>query len=191
MSLLKIDPQGCRWRSNPGLELANAFGVITKAMDIRDAEEHEVEVLAKIWYDGWNDAHAQIVPGELKRIRTFGSFIERMRAAVATVRVAGPPGAPAGFHMLKDDELYQLYVSAQSRGLGVAAALIADAEAQLSAAGVETAWLACAIGNDRAARFYEKSGWRRTGNMINPLETPDGVLNLEVWRYEKRVGLHD
>lgn len=160
-------------------------------MHIRDAEEHEVEVLAKIWYDGWNDAHAQIVPAELKRIRTPESFVERMRAALATVRVAGPPGAPVGFHMLKNDELYQLYVSAHSRGLGVAAALIADAEARLAHAGIETAWLACAIGNDRAARFYEKSGWRRVGNMINPLETPNGVLNLEVWRYEKPVGLHD
>jgi GNAT superfamily N-acetyltransferase len=157
-------------------------------MDIRDAEEHEVEPLAKIWFDGWTDAHARIVPAELKRVRTLESFTERMRAALATVRVAGPSGAPVGFHMLKDDELYQLYVAAQSRGLGVAAALIADAEAQLARAGVETAWLACAIGNDRAARFYEKSGWRRVGNMINPLETPDGVLNLEVWRYEKRVG---
>ena len=157
-------------------------------MDIRDAKEYEVDALAKIWYDGWNDAHAQILPAGLKRIRTLESFIERMRAAIATVRVAGPSGSPVGFHMLKDDELYQLYVSAQSRGLGVAAALIADAEAQLAAAGVETAWLACAMGNDRAARFYEKSGWRLVGNMINPLETPDGVLNLEVWRYEKRVG---
>ena len=157
-------------------------------MDIRDAEEHEVEPLAKIWFDGWTDAHARIVPAELKRVRTLESFTERMRAALATVRVAGPSGAPVGFHMLKDDELYQLYVAAQSRGLGVAAALIADAEAQLARAGVETAWLACAIGNDRAARFYEKSGWRRVGNMINPLETPDGMLDLEVWRYEKRVG---
>lgn len=157
-------------------------------MDIRDAKEYEVDALAKIWFDGWNDAHAQIVPAELKRIRTLESFTERMRAALPAVRVAGPSGSPVGFHMLKDDELYQLYVSAQSRGSGVAAALIADAEAQLAAAGFETVWLACAIGNDRAARFYEKAGWRRVGNMINPLETPDGILDLEVWRYEKRVG---
>ena len=157
-------------------------------MDVRDAKEHEVDALAKIWYDGWQDAHAQIMPEELKRIRTLENFAKRMRAALATVRVAGPTGAPVGFHMLKGDELYQLYVSAQSRGLGVAAALISDAETQLADAGVETAWLACAIGNDRAARFYEKSGWRRVGNMINPLETPNGVLELEVWRYEKHLG---
>jgi ribosomal protein S18 acetylase RimI-like enzyme len=40
----------------------------------------------------------------------------------------------------------------------VAAALIADAEAMLAEHGVEMAWLACAVGNNRAARFYEKSG---------------------------------
>jgi GNAT superfamily N-acetyltransferase len=157
------------------------------AMEVRDAEAQEVDALARIWYDGWKDAHTGIVPPELKRIRTEESFTERMRAALPSVRVAGPSGAPVGFHMLKDDELYQLYVSAGARGSGVAAALIADAEARLADAGFETGWLACAIGNDRAARFYEKSGWRRVGNMMNPLETPDGVLNLEVWRYEKRV----
>jgi GNAT superfamily N-acetyltransferase len=157
------------------------------AMEVRNAEAQEVDALARIWYDGWKDAHTGIVPPELKRIRTEESFTERMRAALPSVRVAGPSGAPVGFHMLKDDELYQLYVSAGARGSGVAAALIADAEARLADAGFETGWLACAIGNDRAARFYEKSGWRRVGNMMNPLETPDGVLNLEVWRYEKRV----
>jgi GNAT superfamily N-acetyltransferase len=158
-------------------------------MDVRDAEAREIDALAKIWYDGWNDAHAQIVPPQLKRIRTLDRFKERMRAALRSVRVAELYGAPVGFHMLKDDELYQLYVSAEARGSGVAAALIADAEARLADAGVETAWLACAIGNDRAARFYEKSGWRRVGKMISHLETPDGVLDLEVWRYEKRLGL--
>lgn len=110
-----------------------------------------------------------------------------METLLPTVRVVGPPGAPLGFHMLKDDELYQLYVSAEARGKGVAAALIADAEDQLRERGFATAWLACAIGNERAARFYEKSGWRRAGNMINHLETQEGAFDLEVWRYEKSL----
>jgi ribosomal protein S18 acetylase RimI-like enzyme len=157
-------------------------------MDVRSAEAAEIDILARIWYDGWQDAHADILPEELARIRTLESFRERLRAALPEVRVAGPPGEPVGFCLINDDELYQLYVSAQARGSGVAAALVADAEARLAARGVEIAWLACAIGNERAARFYEKCGWRRVGIAINPLETPSGTLPLEVWRYEKAVG---
>jgi ribosomal protein S18 acetylase RimI-like enzyme len=157
-------------------------------MDVRSAEAAEIDILARIWYDGWQDAHADILPEELARIRTLESFRERLRAALPEVRVAGPPGEPVGFCLINDDELYQLYVSAQARGSGIAAALVADAEARLAARGVETAWLACAIGNERAARFYEKCGWQRVGIAINPLETPSGTLPLEVWRYEKAVG---
>jgi RimJ/RimL family protein N-acetyltransferase len=76
-------------------------------------------------------------------------------------------------------------VSATARGTGAAAALIGDAEARIRESGAETAWLACAIGNERAARFYEKCGWRRVGNMISQLRTPDGEIPCEVWRYEK------
>jgi ribosomal protein S18 acetylase RimI-like enzyme len=156
-------------------------------MDVRDAAAGELDRLARIWYDGWQDAHAQIVPAELARVRTLESFRERLRAALPSVRVAGPPAAAVGFHIVKDDELYQLYVSAESRGSGVAAVLIADAEARLCERGVDTAWLACAIGNERAARFYEKSGWRRTGTFDYDAETPSGHFVLKVWRYEKSL----
>ena len=158
-------------------------------MEIRLAEEHEIDWLSRIWYDGWIDAHLQIVPAELARVRTLQSFGPRLRALLPDVRVVGLLGAPVGFSIVKDDELYQLYVSSEARGSGVATALIADAEARIADAGFETIWLACAIGNDRAARFYEKSGWRRVGTMINHLETSDGNFDLEVWRYEKPI--HD
>jgi ribosomal protein S18 acetylase RimI-like enzyme len=154
-------------------------------MELRFAEEAEIGQLAKIWYDGWQEAHARILPTELAKYRTLESFIERLRSALPKTRVAGPFGKPLGFSIIKNDELYQLYVSAGARGTGVASALLADAEARLTADGVETAWLACAIGNDRAARFYERNGWRLVGNMVNRLETPDGLFPLEVWRYEK------
>jgi GNAT superfamily N-acetyltransferase len=156
-------------------------------MDVRAAEQREIDHLAKVWYDGWQDAHAQIVPAELTRLRTLESFRHRLHAALPSVRVAGPPGAPIGFCIVKADELYQLFVSAESRGSGIAAALIADAETRLSESGIDTAWLACAIGNARAARFYEKCGWHRVGTMVNELETSDGTFLLEVWRYEKSL----
>ena len=67
----------------------------------------------------------------------------------------------------------------------MAAALVADAEAQLVGDGVELAWLACAVGNERAARFYEKCGWRRAGTVVYQPDAADGAPPLEVWRYEK------
>jgi GNAT superfamily N-acetyltransferase len=154
-------------------------------MDVRDAERSEIDLLAQLWYDGWQDAHAQILPAELARLRTLESFRERLEGLLPAVRVVGRRDEPLGFCIIKDDELYQLFVSARARGSGVAAALIADAERRLAENGTETAWLACAIGNHRAARFYEKSGWHRTGTMINNAETANGVFPLEVWRYEK------
>jgi GNAT superfamily N-acetyltransferase len=152
---------------------------------VRAAEAAEIDHLAKVWFDGWQDAHARILPAELTRIRTLQSFRDRLEVALADVRVAGPFPTPLGFCMLKGDELNQLYVSAEARGTGVAAALVADAEARLAAHGVELAWLACAVGNERAARFYEKCGWRRAGTVAYQPEAAHGAPPLEVWRYEK------
>jgi ribosomal protein S18 acetylase RimI-like enzyme len=154
-------------------------------MNVRAAEEREIDQLAQIWYDGWHESHAPIMPEELTRLRTLESFRDRLRMALASVRVIGASGAPVGFCIVQDDELYQLFFSSEARGTGAAAALVADAESRLAADGVTTAWLACAIGNERAARFYEKCGWHRAGIMVNHAETSEGPFPLEVWRYEK------
>jgi GNAT superfamily N-acetyltransferase len=159
-----------------------------ETMTVRPAEDGEIDHLAKLWFDGWRDAHERIVPAELTRVRTLESFRDRLRAGLSTVRVIGPHGAPIAFYMLKGAEVYQFYVSAQARGSGVAAMLIGDAEQHLAANGVDVAWLACAIGNDRAARVYEKCGWHRAATIVNDLETSAGTFRLPVWRYEKALG---
>ena len=154
-------------------------------MDPRDAHPDEIDALASLWFDGWHEAHAALVPAELARERTLDSFRDRLRDGLAATRTIGDRGAPLGFTMLKADELYQFYVARAARGTGIAARLMADAEARLAARGVATAWLACAIGNDRAARFYEKQAWRRTGTVVYLAETSQGEIPLDVWRYEK------
>jgi GNAT superfamily N-acetyltransferase len=160
-------------------------------MKVRAAEPGETGALARLWYDGWQDAHAAIVPAALVRARTLESFAARVGTALGDMHVIGPVGAPLGLCMLKGNELYQLFVAAKARGAGIAAVLISDAEKRLAESGVETAWLDCAIGNERAARFYEKSGWRRSGVVVSYLETPSGPFELEVWRYEKRLVSED
>ena len=169
------------------LRIAITRSVELTGATIRDAQLPEIGLLAKLWFDGWQDAHARIVPAELARVRTLPSFEDRLRRASARLRVALETGTPVGFYILKGDELYQFYVSSNARGSGVAAVLMADAETHLRERGVHTAWLACAVGNDRAARFYEKCGWIRTGTVTDDVEVPDGTFPLEVWRYEKSL----
>jgi len=155
---------------------------------LRNARPGEIDLLARIWYEAWQDAHAALMPEELRTLRTPASFRERVQKMLGSTRVAELDGEAVGFCMLRDDELYQLFISAPVRGTGIAAALVADAETSMREAGFATAWLACAIGNDRAARFYEKCGWTRSGSEVLAVETSEGPLELEVWRYEKNLG---
>jgi ribosomal protein S18 acetylase RimI-like enzyme len=155
-------------------------------MQVRPADPDELDLLVRIWYDGWQDAHDGLLPPDLARRRTLDSFRARLSAALPDLRVIGPPGAAVGFCLIRHDELCQLYVSSASRGTGAATALMADAESRMRDAGVEMAWLACAVGNERAARFYEKHGWGRAGLMLHEPDDSGGI-KFEVWRYEKRL----
>ena len=131
-------------------------GPRARSMSVRAGDVGEIDHLARLWHQGW---HAALAPAGLVRARTLESFRDRLAAALADTFLIGPPDAPSGFYMLKGDELYQFYVAREARGSGIATVLLADAEARLAERGVTTAWLACAVGNDRAARFYEKRGW--------------------------------
>ena len=157
------------------------------AIPVRLADVGEVDQLARIWYQAWRDAHVGLVPTGLVELRSLEDFTRRLPEFLPEFRVAGPPGAAVGFCALKDDELEQLFVVAAARATGVAAALLADGEARLHERGVATARLTCVIGNHRAARFYEKHGWTRTGTEIGRMTSASATFEVPLWRYEKRL----
>ena len=109
-------------------------------------QEHVADISA-IWEAGWHEAHAEIVPAELLRRRTTQSFLDRTKDCLANTRIVHADGAILGFCMVKEDELYQLYVAPAGRGTGAAQTLITDAETRIRAAGHDTPWLGCAVGN--------------------------------------------
>ena len=156
-------------------------------MRVRQPNTEETDALARIWYDSWLDAHAEIFPAALARTRTVESLTERLGEVWADIRVVGETGRPQGFSITQGAELNQLYVASDSRGHGVAQALIAEVEERLADRGISTAWLACAVGNARAARFYEKSGWHLAKTFVTELSLPDGQFQIDVWRYEKEL----
>lgn len=142
---------------------------------------------ADLWHDGWHDAHATIVPADLTQLRTPDSFAERLSKYTKDTTIAVREGTVLGFCIVLEDEIYQMYVSPLARGTGLAGTLLSDGENRIKAQGHQAAWLACAIGNARAARFYEKAGWFNAGTETVGLETLTDDFPLEIWRFEKRT----
>ncbi|NYE38417.1 putative acetyltransferase [Nocardioides cavernae] len=140
---------------------------------IRPAVPADMAAVADLWHDGWHDAHAGHVPEGLTAARTREAFHGRTPSRVddTTVAVSGS-GELLGFVMVVDDEVEQLFVSRSARGSGLAAVLLAEATAQVGAAGHDEAWLAVVVGNARARRFYDKHGWADRGDL--PYEVTAG-----------------
>lgn len=153
----------------------------------RNATAADIPILARIWFEGWQDGHLDILPKELRAVRTLDRFTERLEQGLGDVIVATMDDVPAGLVMLQADELDQFYVDAPARGTGLAAQIMAEAEAELTRRGHPTAHLFCAVGNDRAARFYEKMGWQRTATLEHMVGEGDVSVPVKVWRYEKAL----
>jgi ribosomal protein S18 acetylase RimI-like enzyme len=161
---------------------------------LRRAIAEDGEAIARIWNDGWVDGHLGNVPPALVAVRTPQSFrsraFERIDDTVVAV-VTDAPGAPdeavAGFVMVVDDEIEQVYVAGDHRGTGVATSLLAEAERLVAAAGHHQAWLAVAPGNTRARRFYERSGWRDEGAFGYAAAVANGTVEVPCRRYVKAV----
>jgi ribosomal protein S18 acetylase RimI-like enzyme len=128
---------------------------------LRKATSADADQVAEIWRLGWQDGHRGSVPPELVKARTEESFRTRASDRVDDTTVATVDGAVAGFVMVVEDEVEQVYVSVGHRGSRVAAILMSEAERQVSANGYQVAWLAVVAGNARARAFYEKAGWKR------------------------------
>jgi len=154
-------------------------------MQLRPATSEDSRDVARIWADGWRDGHLGHVPDELTAIRTPESFAVRAAQRVGDTTVADVGGQVAGFVMVAQDEVEQVYVDAAHRGTGVASALLAEGERQVKAAGYAKAWLAVATGNARARRFYEREGWVDEGAFDYPAASAAGPIPVPCHRYAK------
>ncbi len=157
---------------------------------IRPAEPDDSSAVADIWYHGWKDGHLGHVPDNLVAVRTEETFGVRAAQRVDDTVVATVDGIVAGFVMVVGDEVEQVYVSKHHRGTGIAVALLAEAERLVKEGGHHEAWLAVAVGNARARRFYERNGWVDGGVFDYPAATEAGAIAVPCHRYAKRVGQH-
>ena len=152
---------------------------------LRAALPEDAPTVAEIWHLGWRDGHLGFVSQELIESRHEDSFRTRAAKRVNDTTVALIQGQIAGFVMVVDNEVEQVYVSAHHRGKGVADMLMADAERQIKDAGYSSAWLAVVAENARARKFYERRGWSDSGLFEYAAAGDYGPIPVPSHRYVK------
>lgn len=157
---------------------------MTTAPVLRAANPKDSEVIAEVWFSGWRDGHIGHVPEALLPHRHLEDFRRRVPTRLPDTTVATIAGEVVGFVTVKEDEVEQVYVAATVRGTGVADVLMRHGE-QVIARRFDTAWLSVVVGNARARRFYERSGWHDAGAIDYKAEIAGGTLPVPCRRYEK------
>lgn len=152
-------------------------------VELRPATADDAGAVARIWHEGWTDAHLGHVPDALVAARTPASFPERARERVADTTVAVRRGAVVGFVMVAGDEVDQLYLDRAARGGGVGGTLLRHADGAVRAAGHPRAWLAVATGNAPGRRFYARQGWTDEGRFAHRAPVPGGVVEVDCHRF--------
>jgi GNAT superfamily N-acetyltransferase len=159
----------------------------TTSPALRPATIADVEDLTTIWHDGWRDGHLGHVPDTVTPHRRPADFRRRVPGQLAHTTVATVDERVVGFVTVRDDEVEQLYVAADARGTGTAAALLRHGERAV-AARHRRAWLAVAPGNARARRFYEREGWSDAGPVGYAAATAGGgTVDVPCRRYDKHL----
>jgi len=158
-------------------------GIVLRAATVEDADD-----IAVLWHRGWSDGHLGHVPEALHAHRRLADFQQRVPPRIPTTTVAVAGGKLVGFVTVRDDEVEQVYVAAPARGTGVSVLLLRHGEEEVGKR-YSTAWLAVAVGNARARRFYERQGWRDVAALEYPAETGAGPITVACRRYEKAVRL--
>ncbi|TDE92830.1 GNAT family N-acetyltransferase [Occultella glacieicola] len=153
------------------------------AVELRPAGPPDAAEIARIWGQGWADAHLGHVPPALVEARTAASFLERVPEVLTDTVVAERAGAVIGFVTIEGDQVDQLYLDRAARGGGIGSALLRAGERAVIAAGHDRAWLAVATGNTAARRFYERQGWIDDGRFVHPAPVPGGAVPVDAHRF--------
>ena len=166
------------------MSLAPAHGGSSR---IRAAWQDDAHAIARLWHEGWQDAHIGHVPDALLRHRDAESFARRAGDRLKDVVLAEIDGALAGFLRVKDNEIEQVFVDRPHRGGPAAQTLMRAGEGLLASRGIAAAFLVVNPQNERAIAFYEKTGWARIGLVDYEAETAGGSFAMSILRMEKSI----
>lgn len=148
---------------------------------VRTATVDDARAISVVQVETWRAAYADLMPEALLRrmdvdrnaVRRAETWAQRHRDLRVVDLVAERDGDVVGWASVgptdQDDlpgfgQLFAIYAVAATWSSGVGRALMHEAEQRLRDAGFERACLYVLDGNDRAAGFYERHGWREDGH---------------------------
>jgi len=171
------------------------------AIALREARRGDELAVAQVHVRSWQEAYRELMPAEF-----LAGLDPRDRAA--RYEFEGGEEAPTTVVAVVDDdgneaivgfvtfgrsrdadasglgEIYALYVDPTRHQAGAGRLMMAEARRRLLDAGIREAVLWVLDGNDRAASFYEREGWRRDGATRE--ENPYDIVS-NVSRFRRRL----
>jgi ribosomal protein S18 acetylase RimI-like enzyme len=173
------------------------------AIELRDARRGDELAVAEVHVRSWQEAYRELMPAEFlaaldPRDRAGRYTFEAGEGAPTTVVALAGSGDGervlgfVTFGPSRDEdavglgEVYALYVDPERYEGGVGRLLMAHARSRLREQGFEAAVLWVLQGNDRAASFYEREGWRPDGatREENPYEIVSNVRRFHLERLD-------
>jgi ribosomal protein S18 acetylase RimI-like enzyme len=173
-------------------------GVEVRAATVEDARE-----IAAVHIASWRGGYPELMPAEMldalsldERERQWQHWLAPGGERAQTL-LADTHSALAGFSTLAvpsrdaDEppgcgEIHALYVDPAAWGVGAGSALMDASLESLRAQGCDQAILWMLEGNERAAGFYAKRGWRTDGGRRGSQYYPDTPELIEI-RYRRAL----
>jgi ribosomal protein S18 acetylase RimI-like enzyme len=152
---------------------------------IRRAHAGDIWQVGSLYHTVWHETQARFMPAAECTNRSMEFFIERMTPLLPTTLVVERKGAVVAFSAWRGQRLGQIFVAEAHRGSGIASSLLRASEVEMANEGTSEAELHCAVGNQRARRFYERMGWLHRGEIMEQVTSEDGQVDVPFWRMTK------
>jgi RimJ/RimL family protein N-acetyltransferase len=147
---------------------------------LRDARLTDLPALLDVQHRGALRALTHIFPQDrypFPRAAVEARWAAEIAAPdVQALVVENDGGTIAGFAAVRDNELLHFGTAVETWGTGFAAAVHQQLLDRIKGTGATAARLRVYEENHRARRFYEKLGWRRTGQVSVSTFPPYSVL---------------
>ena len=130
--------------------------------------QDDLPAVAQLYADSWKCAYAGILPGRFLEKLAPERWLSVLRAEPDTSLAAFEDGRIVGTAMLsyQRSEIVSLYLLPQETGRGIGAQLLAYALNALKENGCEQALVWVHAANRRAISFYQREGFRATGQKM-------------------------